>query len=461
MYGLAGRLIRTLSQTGKRFIPQPRFAPASLLDPVTNPKTYQGLAQSASDTLGRALPPQFRGAGFQNVPTSALGALDDAAAAPFAGPIRQQVLDKASKEFARKAGSGVTNVPIAPRGGQPVNPSAPGRYTYLKDKPIPNKGALKSPGILGRATRVGGRFLPVAGGVVDAGLRINRGEDPMDAIGRATFGTVGGLAGGGVGGLFGLTTGPGAVAVGIGGGYAGYNAGTGLYDQLKSGNFLPGGMPGADALSAPISKGSPRDFGPRYAKLEAEAFQKAKLHQPPTPITAPPLELPQQQLVPETDSPIPPQVPDPSIGRTVTEQDVKPQVVDTSTQLPASAEQTYIDPYAYQLQVYGQGRNAAQSQSEMDKVRDLGLAIHRNKFPKFYNNTSMSYQMREMFPDRSTQSLENTIQEKGVQLPGSMTQADAENELLSSQEEDRIYQLDEAVANVEELLRQIAERRQK
>ena len=152
---------------------------------------------------------------------------------------------------------------------------------------------------------------------------------------------------------------------------------------------------------------------------------------------------------------------DPSIGRTVTQQDVKPQVVDTSTQLPASAEQTYIDPYAYQLQVYGQGRNAAQSQSEMDKVRDLGLAIHRDKFPQFYNNTSMSYQMREMFPDRSTQSLENSIQEKGVQLPASMTQADAENELLASQEEARIYQLDEATANVEELLRQIAERRQK
>ena len=152
---------------------------------------------------------------------------------------------------------------------------------------------------------------------------------------------------------------------------------------------------------------------------------------------------------------------DPSIGRTVTQQDVKPQVVDTSTQLPASAEQTYIDPYAYQLQVYGQGRNAAQSQSEMNKVRDLGLAIHRDKFPQFYNNTSMSYQMREMFPDRSTQSLENSIQEKGVQLPASMTQTDAENELLASQEEARIYQLDEATANVEELLRQIAERRQK
>ena len=152
---------------------------------------------------------------------------------------------------------------------------------------------------------------------------------------------------------------------------------------------------------------------------------------------------------------------DPSLGRTVTQQDVKPQVVDTSTQLPASAEQTFIDPYAYQLQVYGQGRNAAQSQSEMDKVRDLGLAIHRDKYPQFYNNTSMSYQMRETFPDRSTQSLENSIKEKGVQLPGSMIDADSTNELLGAQEEQRIYQLDEATADVEALLAEIAARKQR
>ena len=112
--------IQFLIQSAGRMAPQARFARASLLDTATDPKTYTGLAESASDTLGRALPPQFRGAGFQNVPANALSALDDAAAAPFAGPVRQQILDKASKEFTRKAGSGTTRVPIIPRGGQPV-----------------------------------------------------------------------------------------------------------------------------------------------------------------------------------------------------------------------------------------------------------------------------------------------------------------------------------------------------
>jgi len=168
----------------------------------------------------------------------------------------------------------------------------------------------------------------------------------------------------------------------------------------------------------------------------------------------------QQTQQPQQVAPVPPTPVDPSIGRTVTQQDVRPAVVDTSTQLPASAEQTYIDPYAYQLQVYGQGRNAAQSQSDMDKVTALGLAIHRDKYADtLYKNPSVSYQMREMFPDRSTQSLENVVQEKGVQLPGSMIDADSTNELLGSQEEQRIYQLDQATADVEALLEEIAARR--
>ena len=133
--GLAGRLFNPLVQMGRRILPKstPRFAPASMLDTVTNPATYSGLADDASALLGRALPPQFRGAGFQNVPTSALGVLDDALKAPFAGKARQQILDKASKDFARKAGSGTVRVPVRPIGGQPVVVGDPSRYTMLDD----------------------------------------------------------------------------------------------------------------------------------------------------------------------------------------------------------------------------------------------------------------------------------------------------------------------------------------
>ena len=68
--------------------------------------------------------------------------------------------------------------------------------------------------------------------------------------------------------------------------------------------------------------------------------------------------------------------------------------------------------------------------------------------------------MREMFPDRSTQALENVIQEKGVQFPSSMTNADATNELLSNLSDNRMYQYNKQSAEVDKLLKLITERRQ-
>lgn len=435
MYGLAGKLLTGLGQGVRRMAPKPRFAPASLIDTATNPKTYQGLAQSASDTLGRALPPQFRGAGFQNVSPKAFSALDDAAAAPFAGPVRQQVLDKASKEFAKKAGPGVTRVPVVPTGGQTVNPTAVGRYTTLPPSaPLTNAQKLMiGSGATGTGVLTGGAVTQPFNQTIEQ--RLNQvGSDVDNFVSGLNF--------------------PGKQALSNFGREQEKRGSAGMLELSTPFGFLA-------APLMPNSKvGSPRNYGENYKEQELAAFQKAALHRPPTPVTAPPVQFPQQTQQPQQVAPVLPTPVDPSIGRTVTQQDVKPQVVDTSTQLPASAEQTYIDPYAYQLQVYGQGRNAAQSQSDMDKVTALGLAIHRDKYPQFYNNTSMSYQMRETFPDRSTQSLENSIKEKGVQLPGSMIDADSTNELLGAQEEQRIYQLDEATADVEALLAEIAARKQ-
>ena len=439
MYGLAGKFLQGLAQGARRIIPQRRFAPASLIDTATSPKTYQGLAKRASDTLGRPLPPQFRGAGFQNVPTNALGVLDDAAAAPFAGPQRQQILNKASKEFRRQAGSGTTRVPIAPRGGQTVNVSSPGRYTTLKDVPAGPLTNAQKLGIVSGATGVTGT------GAVLATNGDQSIEDRLNQVGPALDNFVGGLNFPGKQMLSDF-------------GKAQEERGLGSLLDLSGGLLGP-----VVAPFMPNSKvGSPRDFGEKYAEQEAYYSQKAGLHQPPTPVTAPPVELPQHlqlRLVTEEDSPVPPQVPDPSIGRTVTQQDVAPTVVDTSPQLPPSAEQTYMDPYAYQLQVYGQGRNAAQTQAGRDKVRDLGMAINRELFPKFDNQTSFNPLMADMFPDRYPQSLEAFIQERGVQAPGSMTEVDAANELAASEEETAIYGMDEATANVEALIEELAARR--
>jgi hypothetical protein len=50
---------------------------------MTNPATYQQLAQRAERTLGGALPPQFAGANFGRIPTQAVGLLSDLAAMPM------------------------------------------------------------------------------------------------------------------------------------------------------------------------------------------------------------------------------------------------------------------------------------------------------------------------------------------------------------------------------------------
>ena len=93
----------------------------------------------------------------------------------------------------------------------------------------------------------------------------------------------------------------------------------------------------------------------------------------------------------------------------------------TSTMPNANVANTVLPPNAEQIlqanpmQIYEQARKAAvgQDQSSMNKVRDLGLAIHRQKFPGLYNS-------------------DNSV-------PGSMTVKD-ENEALTEIEPSQIDQ---------------------
>ena len=149
-------------------------------------ETYSNLADNATDALGQLLPKQFRGAGFQNVPTNALNVLDDLTNLP-AGPIKDMAQRRAAQEFAKKAGSGTVRVPVIPTGGQRVVVGDPSRYTILDDVA---RSSLKTPGALNNLRGLLGKgAYPIAGGVIDAGLRINDGQDPTDAVGRAVFGT--------------------------------------------------------------------------------------------------------------------------------------------------------------------------------------------------------------------------------------------------------------------------------
>ena len=400
--------------------------------------------------------------------------------------------------------------------------------------------------------------VPVIGGALDYGLRVGSGENPIDAAGRTVFGTAGGLLGGGIGGLFGLTTGPGAAITGFAGGAAGYTGGTALYDQLRaepqqirgrSGakraanndqagspvmyGTLPGsarvvtdypegiptGVGGGNAGQAqslnpnapgggyiaptsvqqnlPVTQLSPQDRAYAKERARVEAMIKANPDMQKQDIAAARAKVRDQgmvefakanpklakrvkpgqvgyEVIRDTLYPMPtsladPTIPDlgynidlkfdPSIGRTVSSADVTHSVVDKTTKLPPSAEQTYMDADFYQLQGYQQGQGAAASQTEGPKIAKLGSAIRRELYPQFDNKTSMSYQMREMFPDRSTQSLENTIKEKGVQLPGSMINIDAKSELVSGATDNFSYQYDALNREVDKLLNMIYQNR--
>jgi len=107
--------------------------------------------------------------------------------------------------------------------------------------------------------------------------------------------------------------------------------------------------------------------------------------------------------------------------------------------LPASAEQS-VDPtpLQHQMAIYEQGRNAAQTQAERAQVRDLGLAIHKAHNPQLYSNFQVPMAsdrtfnplMANTFPDTYSQTREAFIQEGGVQMPQTMNNADARNEVI-------------------------------
>jgi len=111
--------------------------------------------------------------------------------------------------------------------------------------------------------------------------------------------------------------------------------------------------------------------------------------------------------------------------------------------LPASAEQS-VDtaPFQHQMAIYEQGRNAAQTQAERNQVRDLGLAIHKAHNPQLYSNfqvpmasdrtfNPLMANMARDFPGTNYPlTREDFIRERGIQLPQTMNNVDARNELI-------------------------------
>lgn len=112
-----------------------------------------------------------------------------------------------------------------------------------------------------------------------------------------------------------------------------------------------------------------------------------------------------------------------------------------SNDVPASsAEQTMMDPYAYNLAVYGQGRQLATTKDERAAVRDLGLAINRSLYPKLNKTQDINPLLQATFPERTNDTLTGNINSRGTTLPGSMTEADSGSELATAQIQDTPYQ---------------------
>ena len=478
MSSLIGRGLNTLLKYGRR-VPVVQSA----VDVVTDPRTYSMISSQADDVLQRIIPGKFRGVGIQNAPMSLLGGVDDISRMAPGGAkeaARNQLqrnfnmagrLDDAVRPTGGQAATGALRAPsvpsatrsfdrVYPRGARATSgPSIPNLSSTFQGPALPGG----SRGLLNKAVR--GAGLPIVGGVVDAGLRINSGENPIDAVGRATFGTLGGIGGGLGAGLLGVPTGPGALVTGLAGGYAGYEGGTRLYDSLKPGfmDYIQnparsGGMPGADALGAPLNPTRPanfplpesttRDSRPRQGEgldmefirqesAKAEAAKKTK-EQKASPVGP----SPEYQLDP-TPRVQPPAPGDPPSTPTVIPGTPIPQTPSvaarpyapadnagnvgatygngTSTMPNANVQNTVLPPNAEQIlqadpmMIYQQARQASmgQGQSSMNKVRDLGLAIHRQTNPMLYATDNA--------------------------LPGSMTAKD-ENDALTEIEPSQIDQ---------------------
>ncbi len=126
--------------------------------------------------------------------------------------------------------------------------------------------------------------------------------------------------------------------------------------------------------------------------------------------------------------------------------------------LPASAEQSVdTSPFQHQMAIYEQGRNAATTQAERNQVRDLGLAIHKAHNPQLYSNfqTPMASDrtfnplMANTFPDSYPQTREAFIAEGGVQMPQTMNNVDARNELIEGNRLEGEQMAGQLAANLE------------
>jgi|TARA_X000001388_G_scaffold72291_3_gene62817 hypothetical protein len=378
------------------------------IDVLTSPRTYQAIGGQIDDVLKRALPGKFRGAGIQNAPTKLIGEVSDIAEmAP--GAAREAArnnlqrkfqmagrLDDAVRPTGGQASTGALRAPgipnsprsfdlTMPRGARATSGSfAPDLNSTFQGPALP--GGSK-PGLLQRMNplRNPGRLLnpgSLRGGILYGAVA----EPIMNKMGldEQTQATVQGA----------LFTPGGPVMKGLGAMVA-----NDMYRPVADGTLT---SPEAYASLTPLERRSlyggsgDMDAGPEKSNTSQEKST------PPAPVvlTAPQVEAPVPSAPPNAPlqtpiTPFPQSVNGGARAYTPGNQagnvgatygngtSTVPTANPANTVLPPNAEQILqADP----MQIYGQARSAAvgQDQNAMNKVRDLGLALHRQQFPNLY-----------------------------------------------------------------------------
>jgi hypothetical protein len=416
---------------------------STAVDTITNPQTYIGLADDVTNTLGRMLPKGFQGGGIQRAPMSVLGQVDDIAnMAP--GAAREAARNQTARNFrmadrlgdaVRPAGQGPSGALRAPKVGS--NAPRPTPATSAPSSSLPGAGPLQrdneaSRALLREAIKQRRALTPaqkatgagvLAGGGALVASETGAGQGLTDQI-QGALNNVGPSIDNFVGGLnipfqkelqqFGRDQekrGFGALldyASGI----------TGVTGMFGLNDLIPKSDPLTPAQLDDIRKKNPG------ITIPSQTPSKSYVDTLPPELLPPQYNLPEGMGIPINPremekyrvrpegiyGSIPPSVNDDLSGqkydRSVTLPGAptinNPPYIPPTTLTPDPVPPTptpdigqAMDPYAYQLNVYGQGRQDAATQSSQAAVRDLGLSIHRQLYPGLYKNDGPKTPLQE------------------------------------------------------------------
>ena len=383
---------------------------STAVDTITNPQTYIRLADDVTNTLGRMLPKGFQGAGIQRAPMSVLGQVDDIAKmAP--GRAREVARDQAARNFrmagrlddgVRPVGQGPSGALRAPTVGSKAprptpatsapSSSLPGSGPLQRDNEASRallREAIKQRRALTPAQKAAGASVLAGGGAL-AASEMGAGQGLTDQV-QGALNNVGPAIDNFVGGLnlpfqkelqqFGRNQekrGFGAaldMATGI----------TGVTGMLGLNDLIPNSKPLTPAQIDDIRKKNPGINLPDQQTPSPSRPDGTYGSIPPSVND----DLPGQKYDPSVTLPGAPTINNPPYvpPTTLTPDPVPP------TPTPDIGQA--MDPYAYQLNVYGQGRQDASTQSSQAAVRDLGLSIHRQMYPGLYKNDGPKTPLQE------------------------------------------------------------------